>query len=163
MAGWSDQEIANLLIAHRRHFNEDLKLRDSYYAKTISKARAAFGSVEENDIAEVPAEVQTAPTVGPAPPKAVSIASIAKEPCRRSVSEHLATISRAFGITVVRVTKYGSGQDGTYELTVLDAEKVERKIDIGNGLDILNPRLVQGAILGGGGGVIPTSGKMTLT
>lgn len=41
-AGWGDQEIANLLIAHRRRYKEDLKLRDSYYAKTISKARTKF-------------------------------------------------------------------------------------------------------------------------
>jgi hypothetical protein len=41
-AGWLDQEIANLLIAHRRRFNEDLKLRDSYYNTTIARAHAAF-------------------------------------------------------------------------------------------------------------------------
>ncbi len=43
-ANWSDQEIANLLIAHRRRYGKDLKLRDSYYGKTIAKARAAFDS-----------------------------------------------------------------------------------------------------------------------
>lgn len=39
-AGWSDQEIANLLIAHRRTQGADLKLREDYYQRTISKARA---------------------------------------------------------------------------------------------------------------------------
>jgi hypothetical protein len=43
-AEWTDQEIANLLIAHRRRYKEDLKLRDTYYIKTLSKARAAFTS-----------------------------------------------------------------------------------------------------------------------
>ncbi|MGB9457176.1 MAG: hypothetical protein WCB12_14105 [Bryobacteraceae bacterium] len=40
-AGWSDQEIVDLLIANKRRLNQDLKLRDSYYVTTIKKARAA--------------------------------------------------------------------------------------------------------------------------
>jgi hypothetical protein len=45
-AGWSDQEVVNLLIAHRRDNGDDLKLDHtgfsgypSYYAGTIAKAR----------------------------------------------------------------------------------------------------------------------------
>lgn len=38
-ANWTDQEIANLLIAHRRRHGSDLKLREGYYAGVISKAR----------------------------------------------------------------------------------------------------------------------------
>jgi len=37
---WSDQEIANLLIAHRRKHSLDLKLRLDYFRLTIGKARA---------------------------------------------------------------------------------------------------------------------------
>jgi hypothetical protein len=47
MAGWSDQEVANLLIANRRDNGDDLKLDhtgfggfSSYYAGTIAKARS---------------------------------------------------------------------------------------------------------------------------
>jgi len=39
--GWSDQEIVNLLIAHRRRHGADLKLRPDYYRMTIRKARIA--------------------------------------------------------------------------------------------------------------------------
>jgi len=39
-AGWSEQEITNLLIAHRRLHNADLKLRQDYYTRTIGKALA---------------------------------------------------------------------------------------------------------------------------
>lgn len=40
MAGWEDQEIVDLLIAHRRHNKDDLKLnRPDYYARTMRKAR----------------------------------------------------------------------------------------------------------------------------
>jgi hypothetical protein len=38
---WSDQEVADLLIAHRRKHDADLKLRQDYYRRTIEKARAA--------------------------------------------------------------------------------------------------------------------------
>jgi hypothetical protein len=40
-AWWSDQEIANLLIAHRRKHGHDLKLRPDYFHRTIQQARAA--------------------------------------------------------------------------------------------------------------------------
>ena len=41
MAGWSDQEIVALLVAHRRNCGEDLKLRQDYYERTIAKARSS--------------------------------------------------------------------------------------------------------------------------
>jgi hypothetical protein len=47
-AGWSDQEITNLLIAHRRKHGNDLKLlRADYFARTIEKARLLHGDLEE--------------------------------------------------------------------------------------------------------------------
>lgn len=50
MAEWEDNEIVHLLIAHRRKHNEDLKLRQDYYQRTISKARkmASKNRAEEN-------------------------------------------------------------------------------------------------------------------
>ena len=39
-AGWTDQEICNLLIAKRREHGQPMKLRENYYAKTIARARA---------------------------------------------------------------------------------------------------------------------------
>ena len=38
-AGWTDQEIVDLLIFQRRKNGDDLKLREDYYARTIAKAR----------------------------------------------------------------------------------------------------------------------------
>lgn len=37
--GWSDQEICDLMIASRRNHGDDLKLREDYYVRTITKAR----------------------------------------------------------------------------------------------------------------------------
>lgn len=41
-AEWGDQEIANLLIAHRRERGEDLKLREDYYQRTIMRAKLGW-------------------------------------------------------------------------------------------------------------------------
>jgi len=40
MAQWTEQEIANLIIASRRKHNDDLKLRQDYYKRTIGIAIA---------------------------------------------------------------------------------------------------------------------------
>lgn len=56
--GWTDQEIVNLLIAHRRKHGDDLKLgREDYYRATIRTARVqrgdltvlTFGTAESED------------------------------------------------------------------------------------------------------------------
>lgn len=39
-SGWTDQEIVNLLIYARKKNKEDLKLREDYYERTVSSARA---------------------------------------------------------------------------------------------------------------------------
>ena len=47
--GWSDQEIVDLLIYHRRKHTADLKLnRPDYYERTIRKARAKQPITEEH-------------------------------------------------------------------------------------------------------------------
>jgi len=42
-AGWSGQEIVNLLVANRRKHREDLKLREDYYLRTLNKAAQGSG------------------------------------------------------------------------------------------------------------------------
>ena len=44
-AEWGDQEIVNLLIAHRRERGEDLKLREDYYQRTIGRARNGYVNI----------------------------------------------------------------------------------------------------------------------
>jgi hypothetical protein len=53
IAGWSDQEIADLLIAHRRQHGGPPKLREDYYARTIRRAR------ETHVAATIGAEIST--------------------------------------------------------------------------------------------------------
>jgi hypothetical protein len=46
---WSDQEIIDLLIAHRRKHGADLKLRPDYYRRTLEKARASAAQAALRD------------------------------------------------------------------------------------------------------------------
>jgi hypothetical protein len=52
-ASWHDQEIVDLLVAHRLKYNEDLK-RPDYYERTIAKARSLVNDAEAKEgIAEI--------------------------------------------------------------------------------------------------------------
>ncbi|RTL08098.1 MAG: hypothetical protein EKK62_09655 [Acidimicrobiia bacterium] len=75
---FSDQEIVDTLIAYRREKFGDLKLRQSYYALTIGKARAASGKPAPPSS---PAPVST-PALTPAPAPAPAPAQAAKRPKR---------------------------------------------------------------------------------
>jgi len=85
-AGWSAQEIANLLIAHRRKFNEDLKLRPDYYRRTLEAAMKVSGP--ERVLRE-----------------AVTMAQSDKETAegREKILERL---SKMWGFRVIQVIKY---------------------------------------------------------
>ena len=52
MANWSAQEVVDLLIAHRRQHNEDLKLREDYYRSTLNVAMRGKGMEERTATAE---------------------------------------------------------------------------------------------------------------
>lgn len=46
-ARWTDQEVANLIIASRRMHGDDLKLRQDYYGPTIAKARILNSDIDQ--------------------------------------------------------------------------------------------------------------------
>lgn len=61
-AGWTDQEVADLLIASRRRHGDDLKVdRDDYYPRTIARARAGTGYTMRGivEVAAMPTEQST--------------------------------------------------------------------------------------------------------
>jgi hypothetical protein len=91
-AGWTDQEIVDLLIAHRRKHGCDLKLREDYYENTIAKARIQYDreqaqeQIDENafqDHSETPED-------------------------RRE--EILKSLSSVFGVPITRIVKYVADQ-----------------------------------------------------
>jgi len=49
LAGWSDQEIVDLIIYSRNMANEDLKLRPDYYQRTLRKARSNMAKSQAAD------------------------------------------------------------------------------------------------------------------
>lgn len=53
-AGWSDQEITDLLIASRRKHGDDLKLRQDYYFRTVTKARESLALVLAEETLDEP-------------------------------------------------------------------------------------------------------------
>ena len=86
-AGWSDQEIANLMIAHRQKCGEDLKLREDYYQRTIRTAK------------EPVAEHQAQERLGEA------LASDSEDK-REVLLEGLSELFGLFGVDIRRITKY---------------------------------------------------------
>lgn len=51
---WTDQEVANLMIYHRRRYRGDLKMRENYYQNTIRNAREGMA------ISELTSEIASA-------------------------------------------------------------------------------------------------------
>lgn len=62
-AGWSDQEIVDLLIAHRRKHGEKLKMHRKYYETTVGKARKAADPTGQSLV------VTSSPKQAPPPPR----------------------------------------------------------------------------------------------
>ena len=87
-ADWNDQEVANLMIAHRRKYGADLKLREDYYRRTIRKAK--------EPMAEHQAEYQAQERLSEA------LASDSED--KREVL--LEGLSELFGVEIRRIVKY---------------------------------------------------------
>jgi putative DNA primase/helicase len=93
-AGWTDQEIANLIIAARRKHGDDLKLRQDYYARTIGRARESQAQAEQADDAEV---VLNAPE-----------AERPDADTDQGREEILRALSAVLEVTIQRIVKYTS-------------------------------------------------------
>lgn len=95
MVNWSDQEIANLIIASRRKHGDDLKLRVDYYRRTISKAHEGIdrqrGSEAIEDHADDLAEAKREGD---------------DEKVRETRRSVLDSVSKQLGIEVVKVIKF---------------------------------------------------------
>ncbi len=83
-AGWSDQEIADLLLASRKKHNDDLKLKNlQYYVRTIAAARVTAGKQEKLHTATY-------------------------KPVSESHNENLTDISDMLGIKILDLVKFQS-------------------------------------------------------
>ncbi len=106
-AGWTDQEVVNLLIAHRCRYNQDLKLRDSYYRTTLAKAKAQPRTAAA--MAELETMMRPVPTETPrdeaGEPRAPAAAAVQPDPDQRR-TQICDKLSEIFGVRIMRITKY---------------------------------------------------------
>ena len=83
-AGWSDQEVVNLLICWRRKHDHDLKLRENYYVMTLDKAK------EPIEIAQAEEQLDEAMLL-----------------CPEDLPEVLkANLKTLFRVDIIRIVKY---------------------------------------------------------
>lgn len=137
-AGWTDQDIANLIIASRRKHGDDLKLRADYYARTISRARdsqARATSTEE--IEHATERVEQAAVSGD--PSVIHHA-------RRQLLDHLSHLA---GVEFTRWVRY------TQDPPRYRFETPAGAITIGGADIILNQTRMRAAIAAATGIVIP--------
>lgn len=91
MAQWTDQEIANLLIAWRRKHGEDLKLRQDYYKRTIAIAR--------NNAKRYHADLEIAQTTMLPPELQQDLTPERKQAL-------LDSLSTRFNVNIIKIVKY---------------------------------------------------------
>ncbi len=128
-ASWSDQEIADLLIAHRRERGHNLKttgrglLRQDYYQRTIARAREGLGR------RTVTQDLNEGVSAGPT----IAGASVAPEERARILRD----ASYVLGVKIDRFVQFGDGEDASYILE-LDGG---RKVTIGNSTAIQSQKI----------------------
>ena len=99
-ASWAGQEVVNLLIAHRRRHNADLKLRRDYYERTLNLAMAGKGVEERRALVD---DLKS----GKALPE-----EMAKDP-----AEILAVLSERLGVSITKLVRFRS-EGNTYQMEV---------------------------------------------
>lgn len=125
VAGWTDQEICDLLIAHRQRWLED-PVPDT---SIISDARRRAGHTMP------PPPAAPRPKLVVVEPKPDSTST----PAERAAA--LDALNRALGIDLAAVVQYGPG--GRFELQFRDG----RRADLGESDRLLNQRHARAAIL----------------
>ena len=123
LAGWLDQEIANLLIAWRRENKEDLAkaMRRDYIMRTIAKAKAPAAA--GNTLADLAKEAEEAAAIATAAKKAEDPATTteAVDPERRK--KIFAELSKRLGIPIARWIQHGA-ENARYSLELSDGRTV---------------------------------------
>ena len=123
-AGWSDAEIAALIIAHRRAGGQDVQkaLRQDYISATVAKARASLREGAEAAAAqEALAEAARATADG--------------EINEGRRAELLRAVSKVLGVEVAGFEQLGRDPaSSTFTLSLADG----RRVPLGRGVDVLS-------------------------
>lgn len=105
-AGWTDQEIVNLIVGTRQKYGNDVKTHRSYYENTIRKARqgAAMAEAEEKAAQEAAAIEEATVKIVEQVEKIPAGAAVTDE-MRESI---LNIFNDRFGFRIERIVKYRS-------------------------------------------------------
>ncbi len=94
-AGWTDQQIVDLVIYHHSENLEPLRLHTSYYRDLLTRAHTDTATDDAGGTVD-----------------------------QEAVEERLAALSRTLGITIAAIVKYGA-VDGIYELQLVDGRNID--------------------------------------
>lgn len=138
IAGWSDQEIANLVVASRRKHGDDLKLRLDYYSRTVARAH-------ENHARVVAAEQMD------------EVTEVLKEARRSGDDEQVRdarrgaheSISQQLGVEVIRIIKFRATPPSYRMITPTVG------VDLGGPADILSWSTFKAQVAGATDWIIP--------
>ena len=115
--GWTDQEIADLLVYHRVKRGHDLKttsggvIRQDYYQRTIARARA--GVDQEVAIGELEEGVGDIPFAG-------------EEVTDTKRAEILHRTAKVFGLPEIEeIVRYGEGREAMNEIVLRNGSRIE--------------------------------------
>ncbi len=144
--GWVDQEVACLLIAHRRKHNEDLKLREDYYARTIAKAREGKIKSQADEVLNgVIDDLKAASYAG------ADSTIIDKDKRDNAIT----ALGVQFEINLQRIVKYvAGGGDTNNAIYTLEGEG-DKKVTVGTAADLQSQNKVRTKIMEAWGRVIP--------
>lgn len=138
MTGWTDQEIADLIIASRRKHGDDLKLRVDYYARTISRAR--------DDVTRESAATELVATTERYERAAAAGDGAGAAHARKALLDE---ISGALGVEVVRMVRF------TQDPPRYRIETTVGSITLGDASAILDYRTFRSKVAAATGIVIP--------
>ena len=139
MAGYDDQQIADLIIMSRQNAHQDLKLRQDYYANTISSARRE--AKKADSIEELINQSKSTP-------ESQEALNLSPEEARARVLDNLSTV---LGVHVDRIVKYDLDPDPIFWMEVGGS----RRVKIGTVDIIMEERKFKNKVMATVGALLP--------
>lgn len=141
--GWPDQEICNLMIAHRNYQGHDLKIKNKqYYARSILSARSYAKKMAEKQAAKTNAELADPPEQEDQEDKITSNFVDEKETLYASINARL-----GYGdLKIIEIIKYIEDPEPIYYMTIEIIHKVtgfptRRNATLGNSSALIEQRI----------------------
>ena len=115
IAGWTPQEICNLLIYSRSRHGDDLKLREDYMSNTIAKAMQPRELNENVKVAE-----ELFDKAKEQKKNKWDKVTIDKDKDKEEFSAAIASLQELLNLPVIEFNQYGQSQFATYSVKFID-------------------------------------------